>query len=131
MDNPALTIGLAMALGMMSQVIARKFHLPGIVVLLAAGVIFGPDGLSWIQPSSMGPALQIIVGFAVAVILFEGQSHQTRRISYPRAHYNWCTNYPHWRYTSYASYPGMGFSYIHPLWNFNYCNRAHCYYTVA
>ena len=72
MDNPALTIGLAMALGMMSQVIARKFHLPGIVVLLAAGVIFGPDGLSWIQPSSLGPALQIIVGFAVAVILFEG-----------------------------------------------------------
>ena len=72
MDNPALTIGLAMALGMMSQVIARKFYLPGIVVLLAAGVIFGPDGLSWIQPSSLGPALQIIVGFAVAVILFEG-----------------------------------------------------------
>ena len=46
-----------MALGMMSQVIARKFYLPGIVVLLVAGIIFGPDGLSWIQPSSLGPAL--------------------------------------------------------------------------
>ena len=60
MDNPALTLGLAMALGMMSQVIARKFYLTGIIVLLAAGVIFGPDGLSWIQPSSLEPALQII-----------------------------------------------------------------------
>ena len=72
MDNPALTLGLAMALGMLSQVIARKFHLPGIVVLLAAGVLFGPDGFNWILPESLGPALHIIVGFAVAVILFEG-----------------------------------------------------------
>ena len=72
MDNPALTLELAMALGMLSQVIARKFHLPGIVVLLAAGVLFGPDGFNWILPESLGPALHIIVGFAVAVILFEG-----------------------------------------------------------
>ena len=72
MNNPALTLGLAMALGMLSQVIARKFRLPGIVVLLAAGVLFGPDGFNWILPESLGPALHIIVGFAVAVILFEG-----------------------------------------------------------
>ncbi len=72
MDNPALTLSLAMGLGMLSQVIARKIYLPGIVVLLAGGVIFGPDGLNWIRPASMGSALQIIVGFAVAVILFEG-----------------------------------------------------------
>jgi NhaP-type Na+/H+ or K+/H+ antiporter len=72
MDNPALTLGLAMALGMLSQVIARKFRLPGIVVLLAAGVLFGPDGFNWILPESLGSALHIIVGFAVAVILFEG-----------------------------------------------------------
>ena len=79
MDNPALTLGLAMGLGMLSQVIARKIYLPGIVVLLAGGVIFGPDGLNWIRPASMGSALQIIVGFAVAVILFEGG--MTLRIS--------------------------------------------------
>ena len=72
MNNPALTLGLAMALGMLSQVIARKFRLPGIVVLLAAGVLFGPDGFNWILPESLGSALHIIVGFAVAVILFEG-----------------------------------------------------------
>ncbi|MBT3945419.1 MAG: hypothetical protein HOC41_03550 [Candidatus Marinimicrobia bacterium] len=72
MDNPALTIGLAMGLGMLSQVIARKLYLPGIVLLLAAGLLFGPDGLNWIRPSTLGPALNIIVGFAVAIILFEG-----------------------------------------------------------
>ena len=53
MDNPALTLSLAMGLGMLSQVIARKIYLPGIVVLLAGGVIFGPDGLNWIRPASM------------------------------------------------------------------------------
>ena len=72
MNNPALTLGLAMALGMLSQVIASKIYLPGIVVLLASGVLFGPDGFNWVRPESLGPALNIIVGFAVAVILFEG-----------------------------------------------------------
>jgi len=61
-----------MALGMLSQVIASKIYLPGIVVLLASGVLFGPDGFNWVRPESLGPALNIIVGFAVAVILFEG-----------------------------------------------------------
>ena len=61
-----------MALGMLSQVVAQKLYLPGIVILLASGVFFGPDGLNWVRPETLGPALNIIVGFAVAVILFEG-----------------------------------------------------------
>jgi len=61
-----------MALGMLAQVIARRIHVPGIVILLAAGLLFGPDGLNWIRSDSLGSALHIIVGFAVAVILFEG-----------------------------------------------------------
>ena len=71
-DNPALTIGLAMVIGMLAQTLSRHIRLPGIVILLGAGILFGPDGLHWIRPSSLGPALHIIVGFAVAVILFEG-----------------------------------------------------------
>ncbi|MCS5652807.1 MAG: cation:proton antiporter, partial [Candidatus Marinimicrobia bacterium] len=71
-NNPALTLGLAMALGMLAQVIARRIHIPGIVILLAAGLLFGPDGLNWIRSDSLGSALHIIVGFAVAIILFEG-----------------------------------------------------------
>jgi NhaP-type Na+/H+ or K+/H+ antiporter len=45
---------------------------PGIVVLLAAGVALGPDGLRIIHPASLGSALNTLTGFAVAVILFEG-----------------------------------------------------------
>ena len=64
MNNPALTIGLAMVLGMLAQVESKHLGLPGI--------IFGPDVLNWIRPESLGIGLHILVGFAVAIILFEG-----------------------------------------------------------
>ena len=72
MHNPALTIGLSMVLGMLAQVGSKHLHLPGIVLLLLSGILFGPDGLNWIDPASIGPGLHILVGFAVAIILFEG-----------------------------------------------------------
>ena len=40
-NNPALTLGLAMALGMLAQAIARRIRIPGIVILLAAGLFLG------------------------------------------------------------------------------------------
>lgn len=71
-EQPALVIALALAIGMISQVLARHLRLPGIVVLLAAGAVLGPDGLGWVRPASLGTTLQTLVGYAVAVILFEG-----------------------------------------------------------
>ncbi len=70
--NPALTLALALALGMIAQALAYHLRVPGIVLLLAAGVALGPDGAGLIRPGSLGPALNILTGFAVAVILFEG-----------------------------------------------------------
>lgn len=70
--DAALTVSLALAAGMVAQALARHLRVPGIVLLLAAGVLLGPEGLGLVDPSSLGPALQILVGFAVAVILFEG-----------------------------------------------------------
>ena len=61
-----------MVLGMLAQVGSKHLHLPGIVLLLLSGILFGPDGLNWIDPKSIGPGLHILVGFAVAIILFEG-----------------------------------------------------------
>ena len=52
MHNPALTIGLAMVLGMLAQVGSKHLRLPGIVLLLLSGILFGPDGLNWIDPTS-------------------------------------------------------------------------------
>lgn len=71
-DNPGLTLSLALALGMIAQALAHHLRVPGIVLLLAVGVACGPDGLSLIHPEALGPGLNILTGFAVAVILFEG-----------------------------------------------------------
>ncbi|REJ86204.1 MAG: sodium:proton antiporter [Acidobacteria bacterium] len=71
-EQPALLIAFALALGMVCQVLARHLRLPGIVLLLTAGVIVGPDVLAWIDPADLGQLLQTLVGFAVAIILFEG-----------------------------------------------------------
>lgn len=72
LEDPAFTIALALAVGMIAQVVARHLRLPGIVLLLAAGAALGPDGLGWVRPTSLGATLQTLVGYAVAVILFEG-----------------------------------------------------------
>jgi len=72
MNSPAFTIAIALALGMIAQTIARHIKIPGIVLLLAVGVLMGPDGLNIIRPELLGDALHMLVGFAVAVILFEG-----------------------------------------------------------
>ncbi len=70
--QPGLTIALALALGMVAQSVAHHVRVPGIVLLLATGVVCGPDGAGLIHPRTLGPALGILTGFAVAVILFEG-----------------------------------------------------------
>jgi NhaP-type Na+/H+ or K+/H+ antiporter len=70
--NPALTVGIALAAGVAAQAVARHILMPGIVVLLVAGVLLGPDVLGIMQPAQLGSALQMLVGFAVAIILFEG-----------------------------------------------------------
>ena len=40
--QPALTLVLALTLGVVAQSAARHLHLPGIVVLLLAGAALGP-----------------------------------------------------------------------------------------
>ncbi len=71
-SDPSLTIALALAAGMIAQVTARHLRVPGLVLLLGAGVLLGPDGLGVVRPATLGSALHTLVGFAVAVILFEG-----------------------------------------------------------
>ncbi|MDH3213013.1 MAG: cation:proton antiporter [Myxococcales bacterium] len=70
--HPALTLVLALAVGILAQAVARHVRVPGIVLLLVAGVALGPDGLGWVQPHALGEGLFAIVDLAVAVILFEG-----------------------------------------------------------
>ncbi|MBU0992812.1 MAG: cation:proton antiporter [Proteobacteria bacterium] len=72
LNNPSLTISLALVSGIIAQAIAYHIRIPGIVILLATGVLMGPDVSGIIRPQSLGIALKMLTGFAVAIILFEG-----------------------------------------------------------
>ncbi|MDQ8202263.1 sodium:proton antiporter [Pelagicoccus sp. SDUM812003] len=65
-------ITLALGVGLLLTVIAHKFDLPTIVLLLAGGLALGPAGLGWIQPESLGHVLPVIVSLSIGIILFEG-----------------------------------------------------------
>lgn len=71
-SDAALTIAVALASGLVATVIAHHARLPAIVLLLFTGALLGPDVLGLVQPHALGEALHTLVGFAVAVILFEG-----------------------------------------------------------
>ncbi|MCA9717264.1 MAG: sodium:proton antiporter [Myxococcales bacterium] len=70
--SPELTVGLALLCGVVAQIIAWHLSIPGIVMLLAFGVLLGPDLAAIVRPESLGDGLSLLVGFAVAIILFEG-----------------------------------------------------------
>ena len=70
--HPTFTIALALAAGIVAQSAARHLRVPGIVLLLVAGTLLGPDWIGWIQPRDLGSGLIGVVDIAVAVILFEG-----------------------------------------------------------
>ncbi len=72
MNNPALVVSVALAAGVVAQALARHLRVPGIVLLLTVGVVLGPDLLGVVEPAVLGPALDALIGFAVAVILFDG-----------------------------------------------------------
>lgn len=72
MHTAGLTVAIALAAGVLAQSVSRQLRLPGIVLLLGAGALLGPDGLSWIEPRALGDGLFGIVDFGIAIILFEG-----------------------------------------------------------
>lgn len=72
LDDAPLTLSLAMLAGVAAQGVARHARVPGIVILLVLGVALGPDGVALVRPHVLGAGLPAFVGFAVAIILFEG-----------------------------------------------------------
>jgi len=70
--SPSFTFAIALGVGVTAQLIARHLRIPSIVLLLAAGVAVGPDGLQLVLPRDLGAGLFPLVALAVAVILFEG-----------------------------------------------------------
>ena len=70
--HPTTTLVLALAAGVLAQLVARHTRISAIVVLLAIGAALGPDGLGWVRPRDLGKGLFAIVELAVAIIVFEG-----------------------------------------------------------
>jgi NhaP-type Na+/H+ or K+/H+ antiporter len=66
------TVVAAVALGILAQVIAHRWHLPALVILLLFGILFGVDGLNIVKATALGDGLNILVKLAVAIILFDG-----------------------------------------------------------
>jgi NhaP-type Na+/H+ or K+/H+ antiporter len=71
-DVVVSTLALSVAAGAILMVLAKRFKLPGIVLLLLGGVFLGPEGLGFVQPDTLGSTLNVMVAVAVGLILFEG-----------------------------------------------------------
>ncbi|HIG11077.1 MAG: cation:proton antiporter [bacterium] len=71
-DPILVTSAVAVVAGIISQAIARRLRLPAILPLLLSGMLLGPSVLGVIDPASLGEGLRVLIGFAVAIILFEG-----------------------------------------------------------
>ncbi len=70
--SAALVFALALLAGVIAQAVGRHATVPGIIFLLGTGIALGPDGIGIVDPELLGGGLDSIIGFAVAVILFEG-----------------------------------------------------------
>ncbi|MDG5777813.1 cation:proton antiporter [Haloarculaceae archaeon H-GB2-1] len=73
--NALPLVAAIIGLGVGAQVLAARFQVPSIIFLLLAGVMLGPEGIGFITRNSFGTALPAIVGFSVAIIVFEGAFH--------------------------------------------------------
>lgn len=71
-SSPEFALAFSAAAGVLLVVAANRLRVPSIALLLVAGVAVGPEGIGLIDPGVLGSGLRLIVGLAVAVILFEG-----------------------------------------------------------
>ena len=71
-DRLGLLWGVTIASGASAQLIARLTSLPGVVLLLASGLVVGRAGFHWIEPLDLGSSLGTVVGLLVSLVLFDG-----------------------------------------------------------
>ncbi|MBK5190848.1 MAG: cation:proton antiporter [Methanosarcinales archaeon] len=61
-----------MIIGIFAHMLGRVVRIPSIVFLLAAGIILGPEVTGLIEPGRFGSGIELLVGLAVAIIVFDG-----------------------------------------------------------
>jgi NhaP-type Na+/H+ or K+/H+ antiporter/mannitol/fructose-specific phosphotransferase system IIA component (Ntr-type) len=67
-----LTMAASIAAGVLLIAASHRLHVSAISLLLVGGIALGPEGIGFVQPESLGPALRVVVSLAVGLILFEG-----------------------------------------------------------
>jgi NhaP-type Na+/H+ or K+/H+ antiporter/Trk K+ transport system NAD-binding subunit len=65
-------MGIVIVAGIVTILLAERLRMPSILLLLAAGVLLGPQGLQLVAPDALGDGLQVIIPLMVAIIVFEG-----------------------------------------------------------
>ncbi|MBN1762792.1 MAG: cation:proton antiporter [Methanomicrobia archaeon] len=61
-----------MIIGIFAHMLGRVIKIPSIVFLLLAGIVLGPEVTGLIEPGRFGSGIDLLVGFAVAIIVFDG-----------------------------------------------------------
>ncbi len=61
-----------MIIGILAHMLGKILKIPSIVFLLLAGIILGPEVAGIILPESFGSGIELLVGFSVAIIVFDG-----------------------------------------------------------
>jgi NhaP-type Na+/H+ or K+/H+ antiporter len=72
MTNATLFFAAVGVVGLAAQWLAWRFRIPAIILLLVAGLIFGPVTGLLVPAHILGSLIQPMVAAAVAIILFEG-----------------------------------------------------------
>ncbi|MGE5799224.1 MAG: cation:proton antiporter, partial [Syntrophaceae bacterium] len=67
-----LTVGVVLAVGAFSGLIAQKLSVPDVVIFLLAGILLGPEALGLVSVQAGSALNQIILIFGSCYILFDG-----------------------------------------------------------
>ncbi len=71
-ERLGLLWGVTVFAGAGARLLAAFTGLPGVVLLLLAGLLIGRSGLGLVEPLDLGDGLETVVGLLVSLVLFDG-----------------------------------------------------------
>lgn len=76
--SPTSSATLALGLGILVSMIARRFKVPPLLPLLVTGALLGIGGAGVIDAGQLGDTLSSVAAIAVSALIFEGTLHLDR-----------------------------------------------------